>query len=253
MRPCDVDTYLARIGLARPSAPNVAALARLQMGHLLSVPFENLDIPRGRALSLDPADLFDKIVVRRRGGFCYELNHLFSLLLGALGFEVELVSARVYGASGEPGPPFDHLALRVRCNEPWLVDVGFGDGFREPLRWEIDRVQTQSFRDFRLESGDSGVLLSGRAPGSQWEPVYVVDPTSRSIREFEPMFLYHQTSPASPFPHKRVCTRATPDGRISLLNDRRVEISGPERTESPVDEADRARVLLADFGIRLDP
>src|SRR3569833_2383178 len=95
----NVDAYLERIGAAR--SPGLAALHRL---HQTAVPFENLSIHLGEPVPLTPEDLYDKIVSRRRGGFCYELNGLFALLLENLGHEVTRLAARVAG-----GPPFDHL------------------------------------------------------------------------------------------------------------------------------------------------
>ena len=85
----------------------------MHRAHLLAVPFENLDIHLGRPISLDQDALFGKIVTRRRGGFCYELNGLFALLLRELGFEVTLLSAGVARADGGFGPEFDHLTLLV--------------------------------------------------------------------------------------------------------------------------------------------
>jgi len=104
--------YLRRIGVTRPPAADEAALRELHQAHLLAVPFENLSIHLAEPISLAPADLLDKIVVRGRGGFCYELNGAFALLLEALGAQVRRVAARVHSQDGL-GPPFDHLALVV--------------------------------------------------------------------------------------------------------------------------------------------
>jgi hypothetical protein len=107
------------------------------------VPFENLSIHLGEPVSLDERDLIGKIVGRRRGGFCYELNGAFALLLEALGAQVSRVAARVYGEAGL-GPPFDHLALIVRPaggSGPWLADVGFGSHSDFPLL--LDRRDDQ--------------------------------------------------------------------------------------------------------------
>ena len=128
-----LDRYLARITYDGPRDPTIATLRRLHRAHLLAVPFENLSIHRGERIELDESWILDKIVERRRGGFCYELNGAFSALLRALGFRVDRLAARVYGAGGEPGIPYDHMALRVRLERDWLADVGFGDCFIEPL------------------------------------------------------------------------------------------------------------------------
>ncbi len=99
----------------------------------MTVPFENLSIHLGEPIDLDGDALFDKVVTRRRGGFCYELNGAFAQLLSALGFPVTLRAARVF-ADGVPNPPCDHLVLQVDAPGPWLVDVGFGDHSLRPLR-----------------------------------------------------------------------------------------------------------------------
>src|SRR5206468_7848795 len=133
--------YLQRINYRGEQTPTAATLRELHRAHLLTAPFENLDIHLGRPILIDQDVLFDKIVRRRRGGFCYELNGLFALLLRGLGFEVTLLSAGVARANGDFGPDYDHLTLLVECPlsvvnnqlQPvvddesraiWLVDVG---------------------------------------------------------------------------------------------------------------------------------
>ena len=130
----DVNRYLARMGYTGSIAPTAHTLAALHRAHMLTVPFENLDIPLGTPIVLDNDALFAKIVDHRRGGFCYELNGLFAELLRSLGFQVALLSAGVYNATGQPGPDFDHMALLVALEQRWLADVGFGDSFNTPLR-----------------------------------------------------------------------------------------------------------------------
>src|SRR5215207_11196611 len=112
-RPMDIQAYLRRIHYRGDLTPTATTLRELHRAHLLAVPFENLDIHLGRPIVLDQDALFDKIVTRRRGGFCYELNGLFALLLRELGFEVTLLAAGVARADGGFGPEFDHLTLLV--------------------------------------------------------------------------------------------------------------------------------------------
>src|SRR5215212_1339106 len=110
----DLQAYLQRINYRGGRAPTAATLRDLHRAHLLAVPFENLDIHLGRPILLGQDALFDKIVRRRRGGFCYELNGLFAGLLRELGFEVTLLAAGVARADGGFGPEFDHLTLLVQ-------------------------------------------------------------------------------------------------------------------------------------------
>lgn len=136
----NTDRYLERIGLREVElAPDEKSLCLLQRSHLLSVPFENLDIHWKRPIILDTGKFYDKIVGEKRGGFCYELNGLFNELLISIGFETRLVSARVFNGKTH-GPEFDHAAIIVKIgNEEFLADVGFGDFAAEPLRLVLDQ------------------------------------------------------------------------------------------------------------------
>src|SRR5690348_18327942 len=140
----DTAAYLARIGYTGPLQPSAESLRLLQRAHLLSVPFENLDIGCKRKIMVDRERSVAKVVSEKRGGFCYELNGAFATLLESLGFKVTLLSARVPRQDGSDGPEFDHLALRVDLDQPWLADVGFGDSFLDPLRLELNAEQSQA-------------------------------------------------------------------------------------------------------------
>jgi len=238
----DVHAYLARIGYDGPRAPTPEALSALHRAHLHAVPFENLDIPLGTPIELSPPALFDKVVTRRRGGFCYELNGLFGWLLGELGFAVELLSARVFNGR-EFGPEFDHMLLRVEADGPWIADVGFGDSFLEPLPLGPG-VQTQRGVDYQLVRDDPDWTLQQRKLGADWEPQYVFSLAPHSLADFEGMCHYHQTSPDSPFTRKSVCSRATPDGRVTLSNGRLIVTADGQREEHDVADEAAYRALL---------
>src|SRR5216684_8652363 len=148
----NVPAYLRRINYAGPTAPTPETLREIHRAHLLSVPFENLDIHLGRTIVCDGDGFLHKIVNERRGGFCYKLNGAFAALLRALGFQVTMLSCRVARQDGSYGPEFDHLTVRVDLEQPWLADVGFGDGFLEPLRLDSRTEQAQNGRVYRLIS-----------------------------------------------------------------------------------------------------
>src|SRR5215217_8652227 len=125
-REINYDLYLKRIGITNKLKPSLETLVQLQKQHLLHVPFENIDIYYGVRITLDPAALYDKIVLRNRGGYCYECNGLFHLLLQWMGFDSRMISSRVMTGK-KTGEEFDHMALIVVIEEQeWLVDVGFG-------------------------------------------------------------------------------------------------------------------------------
>lgn len=243
--------YLQRIGYHGSLSPTAQTLSALQQAHLLSVPFENLDISLGRPIELDETALFEKIVQRRRGGFCYELNGLFAALLRDLGYSVTLLSAQVAHKNGGFGPPFDHLALLVTLEEPWLVDVGFGDSFRAPLRLEPLREQVQPEGSYRL-SQEGALWTWYQQNDTDWQAQYCFTLQPHTLAEFIPMCQYHQTSPQSHFTQGRVCTCATENGRITLSELRLITTIGHERHEQALASEDEFRALLQQhFGITL--
>lgn len=212
----NVPAYLARIGYTGPVSPTLPVLRALHRCHMLAVPFENLDISRGRKIVLDEEALVRKIVNERRGGFCYEMNGAFSALLRAVGFRVTLLSARVFRQDGSVGPEFDHLTLRVDLEEPWLADVGFGDSFVEPLRLQGGMEQEDGGWTYRVAEHPEWLQMEKRDGGGVWKGMYRFTLQPRQLQEFAAMCHYHQTSPDSSFTRKRLCTRATPAGRITL-------------------------------------
>jgi N-hydroxyarylamine O-acetyltransferase len=218
----------------------------------LSVPFENLDIHTGRRISVDLESFFQKIVARRRGGFCYELNGLFAALLESLGYQVVLLSARVFSQSGDIGPEYDHLTVVVALEERWLADVGFGDSFREPLRLADAAPQAQHGWEYLVEHRQKDSILRRREYGGGWIDQYVFTMRPRDLAEFAGMCDYHQTSPESVFTRGRICSLATPAGRISLSEMRLIITERDLRSESELaSESDYRRILLERFGIDL--
>ncbi len=250
----DVTAYLQRINYHGPPDPTATTLRDLQWAHLLAVPFENLDIHLGRPILLDEVRFFDKIVSRRRGGFCYELNGLFAWLLRELGFDVTLLSARVAAGDGGFGPEFDHLILLVRLEERWLADVGFGDSFRDPLRLDEPGPQGQRQAPGAYQITREGAVWKMLEKDSQGKLVdgYQFTLQPRRLADFADMCRYQQTSPTSHFTQKRICSRATPAGRASLSDLRLIITTNGERHEQELSgPGEYAAKLREYFGIDL--
>ena len=248
----DVAAYLDRIGYLGPTDPTAENLRALQRAHLFSVPFENLDISLGRKITVQPEPILNKVVGHRRGGFCYELNGAFAALIRELGFDVTLLSARVARAHGGEGPEFDHLTLLVDVAEPWLADVGFGDSFLEPLRLKRDSEQQDPAGTFRLMQDGNRWHLHRAEQVANWKPQYSFSLEPRRLEEFTGMCHYHQTSPDSSFTQNRICSRATPEGRITLSEMKLIVTRNGQREERSLgSEAERSAVLEEEFGIRL--
>jgi N-hydroxyarylamine O-acetyltransferase len=245
-----VVAYLNRVGVAAPAGSDATGLRTLHRAHQLAVPFENLSIHLDEPISLDERDLIDKIVRRRRGGFCYELNGAFALLLEALGAQVSRVAARVYGEAGL-GPPFGHLALVVRLADgsgPWLADVGFGSHSDYPLLLDARYDQDDPAGRFRLadtDAGDIDVLKDGK-------PQYRFETRERSLADYVPTCWWQQTSPLSHFTSSTICSRLTPGGRVSISGRMLIQTQGGARTEQRLDADDLLLAAYRDhFGIVL--
>jgi len=247
----DISAYLRRINYHGSLAPIAQTLRELHGAHLLSVPFENLSIHAGQPIVLADDALFDKIVERGRGGFCYELNGLFAALLRALGFDVAMLSAGVANAEGGYGPDFDHMTLMVVLGERWLVDVGFGDSFREPLLLDERGEQAQGARSYRIVPDGAHLILMRRDGGGDWKPQYRFTLQPHQYADYAEMCRYHQTSPQSHFTRARVCTRGMAGGRVTLSEMRLITtVEGGERREHVLaDEREYAEALRELFGI----
>lgn len=240
--------YLRRIGYSEPIRPDVQTLRGLHLAHMRNVPFENLDIGLRRPIHLTEEALWEKIVSRRRGGFCYELNGLFAWLLQELGFQVVYLNARVFDREGNLGIDFDHLALLVNLpgqSARWLVDVGFGDSFDEPLRFDERGEQPQGLRSYRLEEVPDGFVTWQRNYDARWERHYFFDlQAHRFPEEYESGCLYHQTSPRSSFTRGSIISLATPEGRVSLEDGRLILTREGRRSERRIENDEEYRKLL---------
>ncbi|MEQ8337975.1 MAG: arylamine N-acetyltransferase [Cyclobacteriaceae bacterium] len=213
----NIKEYLNRIEYDGEVTPGIAALRELQQKHLLSVPFENLDIHYGRPIQLDTASFYDKIITNKRGGFCYELNGLFQILLNKLGFEAKIISARVYDeGKGTFGEEYDHLVIIVDTDQSeYLVDVGFGEFAFNPLLLEPNKIQDDPRGKFIIEKGNDHYTVSKLKEGSK-NVAYRFTDQARALSEFKGMCDYHQTSPHSHFTQKKLISKPTNKGRITL-------------------------------------
>ncbi len=247
-----VSAYLARINCDADVSPCLPTLRKLHLAHIFSVPFENLSIARGEPIVLTDSALFDKIVTRRRGGFCYELNGLYCNLLRSIGFNTVKIAARVMRPHGSFGPPGDHMAILVNLEKRWLVDVGFGEEFRAPL--EIDTPETQSVGGayYRIEpDSNNDFVLSKFNENGEWIPKYRFSEEPRDYSEFEEMCDWHRVSPDAPFTHGDFCVRSTSRGHLVLTRNKFIEVDSTYRQEIAVESEEHYLELLANqFGIK---
>jgi N-hydroxyarylamine O-acetyltransferase len=248
-----VARYLERLAYCDGMSATRTTLDALHQAHLLKVPFENYDVVFGTPIVLSIDAFYEKIVERKRGGFCYELNSLFGALLQTLGFKVRLFAAGVF--KGEDySNQFDHLLLGVEVDgATWIADVGFGDCFLFPLALN-GRPSTQPGAAYRIETQGNWHILHGAKSGEESKPQYRFTTVPRALPDFAERCHYQQTAADSHFTQRSVCSLATETGRITLANGRHIVTAGGSRSERQIaNEAECSMILKDDFGLALDP
>ena len=252
-----LQNYLRRLGFEEQPEATAETLIALHRAHVLQVPFENLHIMAGLPIKLDSESLYQKIVEQGRGGFCYELNGLFREALEAIGFECFFISCNVHVPHIDGfAADFGHVALMVRAEADWyLTDVGFGDAFIEPLKLVFGEDQLQHgirYRLSRLEQGE--VLLEKSADGEHYQKMFKFALKAHPLYAFEAMCLFHQTAAIAPFNKQQLCTRPTPDGRVTLTSKSLTITTMGQKQEIVINgEADFEACLARYFNIYLQP
>lgn len=212
-----LDAYLTRIGVAGRLDPTLDALRRLHVAHVGAIPFENLDVQAGRPVDLSIPSLFDKLVLRRRGGYCFEHNTLFLHVLRTIGFEADAYEARVRsGVTDGTVRPRTHMLLLVSAGgRDWVADVGFGsDGLLEPLPLDGTAV-FQVDRWFRV-AADEGLYVVQWKQDGEWQDDYAFVRTPVYPIDIELANWWVSMHPSSPFRTRITVQRTLPDARHAL-------------------------------------
>lgn len=273
LTPDQRDAWLRRIGIDAPPAPTLASLNALITAHLEHVPFENLNSLTGRRVAIGLPDVFDKIVHRGRGGYCFELNTLFCAGLKSLGYTVVPLAARVRWNVPEATPTgLSHMLLRVEvAHESYIADVGFGGPTPDralPLSLPVDDAAPYrllptppdqagtGFHSFDLAvrnpepSGDAG----NADEADTWRVMYRFDLTPQPQIDFVARNWYVSTHPDSHFTHTLMAARTEAGVRLALGNGNLTE-RAPDGTvrKQVLASADAViDVLASRFGIRID-
>jgi N-hydroxyarylamine O-acetyltransferase len=246
----DLQAYFDRIAFAGNARVDVETLTRLHRRHLECIPYENFDVLLRRPLDLDPVRIFDKLVVQRRGGWCYEMNGLFAWALEEIGFKVTRLAGAVLRERFGDVSIGRHLVLLVHLDEPYLADVGFGDGLYEPAQIRAGAIVQRGFR-YGLEEAGQGWWRfrndpRGGAPSFDFQLI-AADPAVLAARCH-----WLQTDAASPFTQNAVVQRVFPDRIEVMRNTRRLTLHANGVDESEVGGADEfVRTLKDVFGLDL--
>ncbi|ATE65579.1 arylamine N-acetyltransferase family protein [Rhizorhabdus dicambivorans] len=252
----DLDAYLTRIGLKLAPDADAAGLHTIQRAHRLSIPFENLDIRLGRGISLDPDHVFDKLVVRRRGGYCFEQNQLFLRALAAMGFDARPLLARVWLFTADVPPRTHTLNLVTIEGRPWIADAGFGGSYTPPMPLADGAEGTSpDGAHFRLlQSDDLGWLLERRAaPDADWEAQYSFTLDQVVPADLELSNHWTATRPDTRFTSLSVVSLCLPSGLAALTDRHYSRRNGDQHVEADIESAKAYRLRLNFvFGIILD-
>ena len=250
--------YLDRIGHGGPTRPDLATLKALHRAHLLAIPYENLDVQFGRPLTPEPAAAYDKLVTRRRGGWCYEMNGLLGWALGEVGFDVTRIAGGVMRGLRGDWAIGTHLVLKVMVEgRPWIADVGFGGMTpTAPLRLVADEVQATPHGPMRLILRDAAYFLQAQVggaavDGAAWRTLYRFDLQPQHPIDYVVGNHYVSTFAESIFRNSLKAARPLADGRLTLANNRFTEyrLDGGETVTLLEDAAAIRRVLQDRFNV----
>jgi N-hydroxyarylamine O-acetyltransferase len=242
--------YLKRINYQNEIIVDDETLMQLHEHHALHVPFENLDVHYKKFFDLALENLYKKIVVQYRGGFCYELNALFNELLHNLGFKSSIIAARIFDDLGNLGPEYDHMCIYVETGKKYLADVGYGDLFTRPLEIK-EGIQSDGRNLFKIERlKGQNFVLSMCSDQTNFQKKYLFNLKAVQIHEFHKICSDKQINPQSYFVKNTICTKPTSSGRLTLFNNKLIEKRDTERIEQLIhNDAELRRVLKTLFGI----
>jgi N-hydroxyarylamine O-acetyltransferase len=249
-----LDAYFKRIKYTAGTDISADTLQELHMAHTLNIPFENLDVYYGRPILLDEESLFSKIVRENRGGYCFEMNGLFSFVLQKLGFKVRNLLARGT-IDGIEYIAKTHQVLMVEVDEKmWLVDVGFGnDGLIAPIVLEENLVQKQFANTYRVIREPKFGYALQRKIEDTYVSLYAFTLDECYPMDFAMSNHFTSTHPESFFLKMKMCTIPTKEGRITLTDTYFKTVANGRVTEKPIENDNEFnRVLINYFGLDLN-
>ncbi|OSC23499.1 arylamine N-acetyltransferase [Mycobacterium vulneris] len=252
----DLDGYFDRIDYRGAAEPTLEVLQDLMTAHTGSIPFENLDPLMGVPVDdLSPEALTDKLVRRRRGGYCYEQNGLMGYVLTEIGFRVRRLAGRVVWML-PPNSPLGaqtHTVLAVTfpgSQGSFLVDVGFGgQTLTSPIRFQTGNAQQTTHEPYRLNDRCDGLVLQALVR-DEWQPLYVFGTQAVPQVDLRVGSWYVSTHPSSIFVTGLMVARTTADARYNLAG-RNLTIHRADGSEKiRLDDAAAViEVLIERFGI----
>lgn len=228
----------------------MATVAEMMRCQLYTVPFENLDVQAGKVVSLVPEAIVEKIIGRKRGGYCYEVNGLFAMALASLGIEYRFVAARPMFYPHRR--PKTHMAIVLRLKgEEWLCDLGFGSyGIRSPMRMgELDVEVKQDFDSFMLGKTSGNEYLLKALVEGEWVSQFAFDLSPQEWIDFEPANYLNSTHPDAIFVKKLLVVLHDREGRKILFGDTLKTVKNGQSEQQFIAREHRDLILSSVFGL----
>ena len=249
----DIDAYLQRINYEGEKTPTVDTLKSIHHAQLYTIPFENFDIQLGRAINLDPEAIFEKLVQKKRGGYCFELNGIFLMALKTLGFDVRALLGRVH-ITGTPTGRGHQIELVTINGRQWIADVGFGgDTPRAPIPLELNQPTIHGGQKIRLvDAGHFGIMLQTEKD-DEWIDLYSFDLSHVFPADIDYGNHFTSTHPSSLFVFARVAALPVENGVFTLFNNTlKKVVAGREIVQELAEGQAYLDALKNRFGIELD-
>ena len=212
-----LDHYFSRIRYSQSPAVNLQTLRDLHLLHLQNIPYENIGVFCHQPVKLDQDALTRKILLRQRGGYCFEQNGLFAMALAELGFTFHPNMARVHRNRPSPGGRTHQINLVELEGQTWLCDVGFGgSGFRQPLLLKPDVEFEQLGEIYRLNEHDVHGFYLKKKVAHEWQPLYTFKIEAALPIDLAMANFYTANSSDHVFRDAIIGTRMTERGRVTL-------------------------------------
>jgi N-hydroxyarylamine O-acetyltransferase len=246
----ELGAYLARVKFSGRPRPDLDTLIRVHRGHVENIPYENLDVQLGRTVTRDPAAIFDKLVTRGRGGWCYEMNGLLGWALDEIGFKVMRMAGGVGREQSGDEALGNHLVLRVELDQPFVADVGFGNGLIDPTPLKAGPIRQRGL-SFSLEEFEPDWWRFHNDP-RLGGPTFDFELKPADPARLDERCAWLQTSPDSGFVLNAVAQRHLPDGRLAMMRGKVFKMLADELTTREIASADDYVATLADaFNLQL--
>lgn len=248
----DLQQYLNRINFSGEIKLDLAGIKILMQSQLFSVPFENIDVQAGKTISLIGDDIVNQIVTKNRGGYCYQINGIFSLLLQEIGLPHYYIAVRPLVNPGQN--PKTHLAIIATIEgEEYLIDLGFGgNSIREPLK--LSQAGTEIQQDFEtftlVKTEDDDYLLQIKI-GNEWSNLYSFDLTPQRWIDFKPANHYNYSHPDSFFTQNLIVVLQNPLGKKIVFKNAVKSVTNGVTEVIPFEDDQLDTLLKTEFNLNI--